>query len=277
MTQIINCRFQEYRLPEKPTRFDNWFMSVSETLGASGYRHDKCFTLILEYPELFLIPKSKFSVAGSLVGRIDKAEFEVLKWRFGFEKGDESVLDLDVREVKLSPLQRWFSNLSPRHQYALGAISVLLPLAIIGLGAYTIISYPDPRGFWIWFGQHVRGIVGWSLLVSLLVLDIWTFYKFRKSPFVQNVLLFLLSFSIFLIPLFWLQVSLPPQPLSGNPEEYIQYLDYLRTRLATFVLLLAGTIPWLTLFLKWFGLDLIASILGLWSKSLKDKKDKAAE
>jgi hypothetical protein len=104
-----------------------------------------------------------------------------------------------------------------------------------------------------------------------LIADIWAQVRFRKSAFARNVLLALFSFSAVLIPIIWLVASLPPQQISGKPEEYIQYLDYLRNRLTTFILLLAGIIPWLTLFLKWLGLDLFASALGLFAERLKRK------
>lgn len=279
MTQKINCRFQEYCLSEKPEWLPKWFperfhkafMSISETLGTEYYRKNRSFILTLEDPELFLVPKSKFSVAKSLIDscQTDKAEFEfkVVKWRFRWQE-KEPLVDLDIREVKLTPLQMWFSNLPQGWQYALALISIVLAVAIIIFSGYSVYNYPEPRGFWVWFGQHVRGIVGWGLFFSLLILEIWAVYKFDKFPFIQNVLLVLLSFSSLLIPAFWLYLSLPPQPLSG-----IQYLDYLRTHLATFILLLAGNILWLAPLIKWLGWDLLIALAKVTPKG----KDKSPE
>jgi hypothetical protein len=241
-------------------------MPIAEALGTPGYRHDKSFTLLVEHPELLLIPRSKFSVSGSLIQRSEPAEFEVARWMFRHETEDSAEIDLDIREVKLSPWAREFYGLTDGTQYAIAGLALLLPFALIVSGAYVIYNYPNPLWFWVWFGQHVRFIVGWSLLFLLLTGGIWVQVRFRKFAFTRNVLLFLWSLSIWLVPLIWLQVSLAHRPLSGKPEESIQYLDYLRTRLVAVTLLLTGIIPWLTLALKWLGLDLLASSWELLTK-----------
>jgi hypothetical protein len=271
MAQRVTCRFQEYKLPEKPSWLDRLLMPVSETWGLPGYRQDKSFTLTLEHPELFLVPKARFSVSGALAQRPEPVEFEIVKWTFRLEAEDRPEIDLAAREIKLSPLQRWFANSPDGKQYAIAVVAVLLPLMVAGFCALAIWNYPDPRGLWAWFGQHVRGIVGWSLFVLVLIGGLWAYAKTRKSAFTQNVLLFLWGVSIWVVPLIWLQVSLPPRPFSGNPDEYIQYLDFLRARFGTFALLLAGIVPWLTLLLKWLGWDLLASVVGLVFKK-KDSK-----
>ncbi len=270
-TQIAICKFHEYALPTTPDWLDRRLMPVSETIGTSGYRLDKSFTLNLEHPELFLIPRLRFFVAGSMVQREKPVEFEVVRWTFRYESWNQSTIDLVVREVKLTPFERWFSSLPAGRQYFLAGAAVVLSLAIVGSGVYAIMHFPNPDWFWAWFGHHVRSIVGWGLFSLLLISDMWAAIRFSKSPFRQNVLLFVLSFSALVVPFVWLSVSSPPQPLSGSPVEYIQYVDYLRSRLSTLVLLLAGIIPWLALVLKWLGLDLLASAVSLFAARKKQK------
>lgn len=263
MTQLAHCHYSEYRLPEKENWLDRLAKPLSETLGMAGYRDDKSFLLTLEHPELLLIPKARFSVVGSLIQRPNPVDFEIVEWSFRFTQDGECILDLEVREIKPSPIGIWFANLSDGQQYAFAGASLVVPAAIILSGVFAITNYPNPLWFWTWFGQHVRGIVGWSLFVLFVMADVWAVYKFRKSPFVQNILLFFFSSAIFLIPFLWLQISMFPEALAGTPEEYIQYLDNLKGRIATFSLLLVGIGSWLALILKWLGLDLFASAVGL--------------
>lgn len=273
MPQRVTCRFQEYSLPEKPSWGDPLLMAIAETWGLPGYREEKSFSLSLEHPELFLLPKAKFAVSPELakVKRSEPVEFEIVKWTFRLEAEDRAEIDLLIREIKPSPLQRWFAGLPDGKQYAVATSVVLLPLAVAVFLALAIWSYPEPRGLWAWFGEHVRGIVGWSLFVLLFAGGIWVYAKTRKSAFTQSVFLFLWGVLIWVVPLIWLQVSRPSRPFSGNPDEYIQYLDFLRTRFSSFSLLLAGFVPWLTLLLKWLGWDLLASAAGLLFKK-KDAK-----
>jgi hypothetical protein len=274
MTQTAQCQFYEYHLPNNPSWLDRLLMPVSETLGTPGYRQDKSLHLDLDHPELFLNPKAKFSVHSSLLGRIEpnEVEFEVLKRKLRFTEDRKPVIVLSLREVKPKPIERWYAGLPDGWQYGLGATTVVLPLVIIGLIFIVVSQYPNPPWFWLWFAQQVRGIVGWSLFVQLFLLHIWLVFKLRKSEFTQNIFLFIGSLSIFLIPLIWLEVSLPPSELSGSLENtYVEYLNYLRKRLVNIILFFSGTVPWLTLLFKFFGLDLIASFFSLLDEKLKRK------
>ena len=182
--------------------------------------------------------------------------------------GEQSEIDVLLREPKPSPFERWFASRTGDTQFLLVLLTLILPLTIIGVLFALLSNYPEPQGFWIWFGLHIRPLVGWSLFLLTLGATVWLQIRFRDSSFGSAFFSLLSGVLILAVPIVWSQVSLPTQPVtSGNA---IAYLDELRSRAAAFALLLTGIVPWITLFLKWLGLDLLSSIVNL----VTDKRKK---
>ncbi len=170
---------------------------------------------------------------------------------------------LHLREVKSSALEIWFGKLSNDQQFAVAFASLAVPCLIIGLASWFISTYPEPIGFWAFIGRYIRPIITVSLILIFLYADFRLAYKFAKRPFLQMLLILLMSFSLVLIPSFWWYVSRPPQLFTGQAQEYIDYLNFLRSRLSTFIPIWLGVLPWLALILKSLGLDFFASAVGL--------------
>ena len=267
--QKLNFQFQEYKLSEKDKGFiDPPMMFIAELFGLPCYREDVNFSLMLEEPELLLDRKSEFYVSGSVIaGRENLTEFKIKRWTYGIDKKKEPEVTVYLDEVKPPPIERFFAGLSEDNKKFTVYFTIALVALIILFAFIAIWDYPSPLIFWDFIGTHIRWLIALMLFITTSVFVVWFYTKNKKSTLAREFIGAIGGVLIFAIPIAWGLVSVPPQ--IGNEFEPIAYLDFLRSRFLSYILLLAGIVPWITIFLKYFGWDLAVSIL---SQSTKKEK-----
>ncbi len=270
--QKIRINYSEYTLPENAGFSDKFLLPIAEHFELPGYKEEKEFVLEVEFPDLFLKKGEKFVAQKSLTGRNEDTQFIILNWNYKFLDEENSEIELSVKRDKPPVIESLFASLSPGWQDGLAFGTILLTVFIIFISSVSIIFYPEPLWLWEFIGKYIRGFVGWSLFGFMLLLLIWSQVKFEKSKIAQTFFGTLLGILIFLVPAIWLIVSIRPAEFVGVENGDILYLNYLQSRFSSGFMFFVGVVPWLTIFLKYFGWDLVVSLL---SKIAEGRKKEA--
>lgn len=198
----------------------------------------------------------------------DPVECRVVKWyyRVGATEAD-SRLEVTLEEIK----PPWFAQLNPDSQ----ALSVVVPATVtmvLGVAVVLLIwLYPAPLEFWAFVGKNMRGLIGWLLFLTSVVLAvaIHNALSADRETWMGMYLNFLLPALGLVAVVYWLEVSQPPQPFTGAPDEYIAYLDYLVSKGRTVWPMLLSAIPCVVFLFKVLGLKGLSELFEGLGKALK--------
>lgn len=277
----IKINYSEYVLPEKPTVFYKIGKFSSELFGAKYYREDKSFLIKVENPELFLSNNKSFTVKNEFIGEetatgdvnkkapeTDETTFDIQKWNYKFSSETEYEINVSAQKRKKSQFETLYASLPDKWQIFFPLFTILI-LSWISFAAYALISnYPNPLFFWSAVGKYIQTTVSWSLFLLLFGVFIWFVGFYRGSIILKNFLSAITFLLAVIVPIIWVTISAKPAEFAGQPDENILYLNYLRNYFSTTSLILVGIVPWLVIFLKYFGFDLLPSLL---SQAVKDK------
>jgi hypothetical protein len=263
MAQQITCQYVTYDLPTDVSPVGIVASWTCEQFDLPWRQQKRDFTVSTDFPDQLLKHGTAVEVAGGRIGRDKPAKFKVESWALGVDAGGALLIEARVRELKLSPLGRLLES----HDQA-GFLIALLSIVIPLVGSVFLFSagyyFPTPEPFWGWVGRHIQTFVGWSLFVLVLWVFFWSHSRIRDRPYLSRAVPILLGMMLWLAPVAWLFVSEPPKPLDGSDAAGIAYLNYLKERIATLPLLLAGILPWLLLAMKIVKLDSAMSVIETW-------------
>lgn len=277
----IKIKYSEYVLPENPNIFNKIGKFGDELLGTKLYSEDKTFTIKVENPDLFLSNNKSFAVKNeSFFGKIEPDEkadseskieetiFDIQKWNYKFNSNDEYEFVAFARKRKESQLDALYASMSDKWQMLFPFFTILI-LAATGFFAYALTSdYPNPLLFWSAIGKYIQPTVSWGLFLLMFGLLIWSAAIYRGSVILKSFVAAASSLLMIILPIFWVTVSVKPAEFAGQPDEHILYLNYLRNYFSTTSLIFIGIVPWITIFLKYFGFELLPALL---SQATKDK------
>jgi hypothetical protein len=265
MPQTIRCQYADYVLPQKAGLLDRLLLPVAETLGTAGYRETRQLTVTNEASVPAFEKGLELTIDAATLKRTGAAKFRVVKVTYQVKDGLLQT-EAELRELKPTPSQRWYASLKDDTRLFVTYGTLVAVIALIFFGIVVYLNYPEPMWFWAWVGQNVRGLVGWSLFFLFLIALIWSSTKLEGSTWSQDMSGGLFGLLMMGAPFGWLMLSVPPQPLDGSQQGYINYLNYLLSQWQTAAPLLAGLVPWATMILKWLGWDMLSQAIGLMGK-----------
>ncbi len=254
MSQIINCRFDSYQLPNNAGWFRQRCLAVCEQFGLSCFRQECSFEIVTEHPEVFLSTERSFTIQGALVNQAQEVKLIPLKWAVEYGDNQATRINMIAGELKFSPFDRWFGTISHSSRVVIGIVLVELCALMIGFGAYAVLAYPDPDFFWAWVARNttVIGAVGLPAIIIVGGIQLGKRYEGNFAP----VLAFCLT--IFLWPVVcaaWVLFIAPPM----TTQSYTKYLEDLRANAGVGAAVFVSLSPWVVLVMKALGLDLFAS------------------
>lgn len=264
MPQTVKCTFERYIAPSKK---DAWFLRkfvlVCEQFKLPIPVEEKTFEIVTDHPELFLKADQPFRVRGPLVDSVKDCRFRPGEYSLRYAGENDVRITMNVEEVKLSPLGRWFAALDEM-QKGRYAISVVVLLGCLAWGAlYPVFHYPHPLSFWAWVGHNFFDILRFSLFTFLITVGANRILR-MESPFFQSLAF---ASTALLIVLMWSDTLLaqlvPPPPATGGRREYIDYLNSIRSTFSAGATVFVSLVPWLAIFLKWLGFDVLGDALKL--------------
>jgi hypothetical protein len=248
MSQIINCRFDIYRMPPNAGFLTETFVPISEQFGWDFFRRHFDCEIVTDHPEVFLNTDRTFIIKAELVNRNQDVKLIPLKWTV--EYGGEQVIRINMlaRELKLSPFKRWFENIPPGNQMGI-AWSVVGVLALaIGFGAYAVLAFPNPEFFWDWVARNITLIGAICLPLSIIAGGI-LLIKYYKGLFARLVAYNLILLMAPLVCIVWLAWIAPPM----STEPYTKYLENVRSNAGVGAAVFVSLTPWLFVILKALG------------------------
>jgi len=258
MTQLIDCRFARYALPVTAGWWKRFWFPVCEQLKLPCFRGEMAFSITTDSPEMFLDAGRPFTVHGPLLGGNegnDDVEILPLKWTVGYRDAGNVRIQMVAKELRSSPLNRWFARWSDTAQVTAAFLIVEAIALVIGFGIYVVLAYPEPAWFWGGVARNIRTTVGIGLPVLILAAGVWLQNQYEGEVFRQRLAFALTAFSWPLAALAWLLWGAPPM----TTESYTEYLAALRSNAAAVSTIFVSLSPWLVIILKALGLDLLAS------------------
>jgi hypothetical protein len=195
-------------------------------------------------------------------------KYEVTKWFYSLDEdrieGVKQKLTVVLREIKLP----WFAKNQDR-QVFIGYLFVS-PTIVFFVGSLLLYFF-QPTLFWACIGLHIRGFISFGLILTGIVLSLQIKNGIGSDrPTILGTYLFLLFPPLGMIAaIVWSQVSLPPVPPNIWPDDYVKYVDFLRTKFKDVWPILFGVVPWIVFLLNIFGLQGAAKFFELVSKQTK--------
>lgn len=263
MPQTIKCRFERYVAPKKD---ENWFVR-KVVLACEQFRfsfpvEEKTFEITTEHPELFLQPDRPFTVSKSLIDNDADGVFRPVRTDIRYAGGETVEIDMLVEEVRPSPFGRWFATLEEEQKGAVGGVLFLWPAFLVGLAVYPFVYYPEPMWLWAWVGRHFIDIVRFGLPVFAVTAGVSRVVRIQSQPLQSAALAAIVIIPIIVMADPRLLTSLfGTPPTSGGPDAYIKYLNSMKPAFDARFAVIVSLAPWFAILLKWFGLDLLGSIV----------------
>lgn len=291
----IKIEYSEYVLPKEKSVFYTIGKFGGEYFKAKCYRKDKTFTLAVENPDLFLANNKSFTVnslffksfarknSPEVLRKRDKTKnktaeaekpkdfiFDIKKWEYKFNGTNEREIVASAQIRNGSQFDVAYDSLPFKWQLLL-PFSTFLVIYVLSFLVYAFVrDYPEPLSFWTFVGKYIQTTISWSLLFLMIGLFIWSLVIYRGSVIIQSYLSAASMLLVIILPIVWATISAKPKEFIGQPNEDILYLNYLRNYISTSLLILVGFVPWITIFLKFFGYDLLSTLL---TQAVKKKSE----
>ena len=189
---------------------------------------------------------------------------EVKEWYYRVDSSEHPYLELIVKEVKPG----WLADVSENKQGFGGILTAFLVFALLGLIARTFQVEPNHTYEWAFVGRHIRWVVGLALffVVGLIIPSRLLWVK-GASVFSNAFVFATFVYAGVALAVVWLRMAAFPGTLPQNDADYAKYAQALASRFSTsYWPLVLAALPWITLALKAFGLELTAKATELIGK-----------
>jgi hypothetical protein len=228
----------------------------------------------IEQPSPFPAPLAaglKIVVSGELLKRKADVPCVLKDWVYRADDAELGRLELTVEEIRQSRIDRWYSNLNSDTQFMVGgAIPVTLMLVLAAV-AFITYSQPDHVAQWAFLGRHIRGVVGWGLVIVFGMILPWRLGLLNGPPKLSHTFLsFSLSVSGLLLALLWLHVATFPESFTGSQAEYASFAQGLAARFSrSYWPYVLAALPWISLGFKALGMSFAQGATDIFAKSRK--------
>jgi hypothetical protein len=189
---------------------------------------------------------------------------EVKEWYYRVDSSEYPYLELIVKEVKPG----WLAHVPEDKQFFRGILTAFLVFALLGSIAWTFHVEPNHTYEWAFAGRQIRWVVGLALFFVVGLIIPSRLQLGRGASVFSNAFFFATFFYAGVaLAVVWLRVAAFPGPLPQNDADYAKYAQALASRFSTsYWPLVLAALPWITLALKAFGLELAAKATELIGK-----------
>lgn len=228
----------------------------------------------VEQPSPFPAPLAaglKIVVSGELLKQKDDVPCVLKKWGYRAEDAELGRLELIVEEVHQSRLDVWYAKQNSDTQFMVGgAIPVTLMLVLAAI-AFITYSQPDHVAQWAFLGRHIRGVVGWGLVIVFGMILPWRLGLLNGPPKLSHTFLsFSLTVSSLILALLWLHVAAFPEHFTGSQSEYASFAQGLAAKFSrSYWPYVLAALPWVSLGFKALGMSFAQGAADIFAKSRK--------